>query len=126
MNNEIEKYKRQVQSVVSYTGLHNKYNNSNINSSSLIDTNNNFSSNCLFTASIQYTDIKEAFTETIIPIIIDDYTNIKKYNNIDDYIEVRSKQDITPLDKKQSINILFDNNKQNDEESITLAYHYAK
>jgi hypothetical protein len=122
---EIEKYKKQVQSLVSYKGLNNKYNNSNITCSSLIDNNNNFSSNSLFTNSIQYTDIKEAFTETIIPITTEDYTNIKKYNNIDEYIQVRNNQDITPLDKEQSINILFHNNKQNDEDSITLAYYYA-
>jgi hypothetical protein len=125
-NAQFEKYKKQVQDVVNYKGIENNYINSNIATSDLIENNNNYSSNSILTNTFSYTDIKQAYTETIIPITNDDYINMKKYNNIEEYKTVRQNQELTPLNKDDSINILLDINKQNEEEAVALAYYYAK
>lgn len=124
-NIQFEKYKKQVLDIVSYKGLINNYNNSNINASSLIENNINYSSNNISTNTLGYTDIKEAFTQPIIPVSEENICN-PKGNNIDEYIRIRENQELTPLNKEESINILLDINKQHEEESVTLAYYYAK
>jgi hypothetical protein len=126
MASEIEKRKKQVQALSKYNGVNVQYANT-FGGSSLMDYNNNYTSGSLFTNdSIGYTDLKQAYVESVIPVTNEDYENIPKFRNMEEYKRHRETIDTKPLDKETSMKQLYTNNKLEEEESVALAYHYAK
>jgi hypothetical protein len=92
-----------------------------------MDYNNNYTSGSLFTNDgIGYTDLKQAYVESVIPVTDEDYNNMPKFRNIEEYKRYRETVDTKPLDKETSMKQLYTSNKLQEEESIALAYHYAK
>ena len=126
MASEIEKRKKQVQALSKYNGVNIQYANT-FGGSSLMDYNNNYTSGSMFTNdSISYTDLKQAYVESVIPVTSEDYDKMPKFRNIEEYKRYRETVDIKPLDKETSMKQLYTDNKLQEEESIALAYHYAK
>jgi hypothetical protein len=70
----------------------------------------------------EYTDLKQAYVESVIPVTDDDYN--QKYHSLEDL--KRSRVSEQPLDKEVSNNMLRDNNKRLEEDSAALAFKYAK
>ena len=98
---------------------------SNLSASDLLpDAPTNYDSS-LF-SGLAYQDLQKAHTETIIPITNEDYENTKKFNTINDMINYRNKQDITPLNEKMSQLFLYEKNKKEEESSLQIAYNLAK
>ena len=89
-NIDIESHKRRVQAVTIYKG----YDKTCVNTSfggKLINGNNktdNFSSSKLFDA-FHFTDLKQAYEESVIPVTDEDYQKIPKYRNVDEYKRTR-------------------------------------
>lgn len=87
---DIESHKRRVQAVTIYKG----YDKTCVNTSfggKLINGNNktdNFSSSKLFDA-FHFTDLKQAYEESVIPVTDEDYQKIPKYRNVDEYKRTR-------------------------------------
>jgi hypothetical protein len=87
----------------------------------------NFSSNSLFGEDgIGYTDLRQAYVESVIPVTEDDFNKTQKFNNLDEYKNHRESQDIIPMNKETAMLKLFEENKRNDEESAALAFYYAE
>ena len=123
---EIEKKKKQVQSLTEYTGFDTQY-ASTFGGSALMDYNNNYTSGSLFSDdNINYTDLKQAYVESVIPVTNEDYQNMPKFRNIDEYQRHRDGVDTSPLDKAESFKQLYKENKHQEDESVALAYYYAK
>ena len=118
MNEAFERQKKQIQSLTVYQGVTDSY--ASFGGTSLLDdrTDN-------FTGS-GFTDLRQAHVETVIPICQEDYDNIPKYRNVNEYKVARDRTDITPLTKVDAERVL--NKEQNDLEyqSTALAYKYAK
>ena len=72
--------------------------------------------------SDEYTDLKQAYIESVIPVTDDDYK--QKYNSLEDL--KRSRGEEQPLDKGVSTNMLRENNRRLEEDSAALAFKYAK
>ena len=126
MGYEIDKIKKQVQSVTVYNGINDPY-SSSFGGSALMDYNNNYTSGTLFSnEGIGYTDLKQAYIESVIPITEDDYNKVPKFKNIEEYKRHRDNSETKPLDKEEALKKLYQQNKQKDEESAALAFHYAK
>ena len=126
MASEMEKRKKQVQSLTTYNGVNTQYANT-FGGSSLMDYNNNFTSGSLFrNDGMGYTDLKQAYVESVIPVTAEDYNNMPKFRNIEEYKRHRDTVDTTPLDKEKSMKQLYTDNKIQEEESVALAYYYAK
>jgi hypothetical protein len=126
MNSEIEKRKREVKEMTIYNGVNNS-NVSSLGASALMEYNSNFTSNTLFSnEGMGYTDLRQAYVESVIPVTQDDYNQIKKYKNVEDYKRERNGIDIKPLDKEESMKQLYMSNKNKDEESAALAFYYAQ
>lgn len=127
MSQEIEKHKKHLKEVVKYNGLDTQY-ASTFGGSALIASNNaNFNNGDVFqNAGVGYTDLRQAYVESVIPICDDDYNNIPKFKNIDEYNRYRESVDTKPLEKEVALKQLYAENKQQEEESIALAYYYAK
>jgi hypothetical protein len=125
MDNEFKKQKTHLKSIVPYTGVNEL--SSNSNGFALINNKDNYTSGDLFTSNgVSYTDLKQAYTETLIPVTEDDYDKIQKFNTVDDYKKHRQSSSIKPLSKEESLQILYQKDKQLQEESAAAAFYFAK
>ena len=123
LHEEFEKQKKRIQTLTTYTGVSDPF--ASTLGGSLLGKNGEYSSN-LFNNGLQYQDLKQAHLETVIPITMEDYENIPKYRTEQEYKAHRDKQDITPLNEKESMRRLKTNDKHMEEESTNLAFFYAK
>jgi hypothetical protein len=125
MASEMEKIKKHVQTLTKYEGVSDQYSSSK--GSSLMSYDSNFSSGSLFLSDgIGYTDLRQAYAESVIPVSEDDFNKVKQFKNVDEYIRNRDNQDTIPLSKEESMRQLFKANKNKDEESAALAFYYAQ
>ena len=126
MASEMEKRKREVQSLTAYTGVNDQY-ASTFGGSSLMEYDSNFTSDSLFNSDgIGYTDLRQAYVESVIPVTDDDYQKMPKFKSLDEYKRHRGNSNITPLSKEEAMRQLYNENKQKDQESAALAFYYAQ
>jgi len=123
---EMDKRKKQVQALTTYNGVNDPY-ASTFGGSSLMEYNKNFSSGTMFSSEgMGYTDLRQAYVESVIPVTEDDYKKMPKFKNIEEYKMYRNTVDITPIDKTDAMRQLYNQNKETESESAALAFHYAK
>ena len=77
-------------------------------------------------SNLKYDDLKKAYTETVVPVTNDDYNNVKKFKNTDDYKIFRSSQNLTPLSEKQALQYLESKEKIENTESTIRGYKLAE
>lgn len=118
MNSVFEQKKKQVQAVTLYNGIQDSM-SSLKGGGTLLEDSDNFSGDF-------YTDLKQAYSETVIPVTLDDYDAMPKYNNISQYKMHRDSVDITPINKEEGMRILEQNNQRMEQQSQAIAYKYAK
>lgn len=123
---EMEKRKKQVQTLTTYNGVNDPY-ASTFGGSTLMEYNKNFSSGSLFSNDgMGYTDLRQAYVESVIPVTQEDYQKMPKFKNIEEYKMHRNTVDVTPIDKTEAMRQLYNQNKDLESESAALAFHYAK
>ena len=124
--NEFDKYKKQIQSVTVYKGVNDTF--SSGLGTSIISQQNNFTSGGLFNDGLGYTDLRQAYEQSVIPVTEEDYHNIPKYKNINEYKNARDKDNINtaPPTKEEAMKKLYQQQKREEEESIALAFQLAK
>ena len=126
MNSAIEKRKKEVQSLTTYNGVNDPY-ASSLGGSSLMAYDSNFSSGSLFSSDgMGYTDLRQAYVESVIPVTEDDYNKAQKFRTVEEYKRHRDSVDTKPLSKEEAMRQLYKENKQKDEESAALAFYYAQ
>ena len=123
---EMEKRKKQVQTMTAYTGV-NELTAHSLGGSSLMAYDSNFTSGSLFSnEGMGYTDLRQAYVESVIPVTEEDYRKARKFNSMDEYKRHRDSADIVPLSKEEAMRKLYNQDKQKDEESAALAFYYAQ
>jgi len=126
MNSAFEKQKKQLQSVIVYNGV-DELSAPVFSGSSLMGKTDNYTSLGGGSSGTGYTDLRQAYMESVIPVTEEDYKKMPKFRNVNDYKNHReSDQKAAPLSKEESIKQLYKRNKDLEEESAALAYHYAK
>jgi hypothetical protein len=75
-------------------------------------------------SSLCYQDLQKAHTESIIPITNEDYENKQKFENVNEFINFRNKQNIQPMLEGEKF--LNEQKKREEEMSIRVAFHLAK
>ena len=124
MEREFELKKQKLRSLTVYKGV-DESQSYNIGASDLSgDAPDSFTSG-LF-SSLQYEDLRKAHTETVIPVTMDDYKSVKKFNNVNEYTTYRNNQNIEPLSEVQSKEYLSNREKLQEKESTERAYKLAK
>jgi hypothetical protein len=124
MGAEIERKKQQLRSLTVYKGV------DDINSfykgatSVTGDAPESFGSD-LF-SSLQYEDLRKAHTETVVPVTIEDYQNVKKFKDVNEYSSYRNDQNIVPLSEIQAREYLSNKEKIQEHQSTERAYKLAK
>lgn len=119
MNQIFEQKKKQIQSVTVYSGIQNGMASFRGSTFSLLNDGDNYSSE-------YYTDLKQAYTETVIPVTLEDYEKMPKFNNLNEYKTHRQNVDITPINELESMRILESQERNTEKESQALAYKYAR
>jgi curved DNA-binding protein CbpA len=123
---EMEKRKKHVQSLITYNGV-SENTSSAFGGSTLMTYDSNFTAGSLFSnEGMSYTDLRQAYAESVIPVTEDDYNKVKKFKSIDEYKRHRESVNTNPLNKEEAMKQLYLQNKQNDEESAALAFYYAQ
>jgi len=117
MNEIFEQKKKQIQAVSVYTGITDSF--SSTFGGSLLNGGDNFTSD-------NYTDLRQAYTETLIPVTQEDYDKKQKFNNISEYKAHRDKVDVTPITKQEGERKLLKQSDFMDHESTALAFKYAQ
>ena len=123
MNEAFEQQKKQIQALTTYTGINDTYASFSGGGSLLGGQSDNFSGSL---SGLGYTDLRQAHIETIIPVTRDDYEQMPKYKNVNEYKSQRDRIDVSPLTKAESERILLQNKQNLDNESAAMAYKYAK
>jgi hypothetical protein len=126
MANEFERYKKQIQSITVYNGVNDAF--SSTIGTSLLSHQNNYTSNGLFNDGLGFTDLRQAYEESVIPVTEEDYQNIPKYQNINEYKNARDNDNINtgPPNKEEALKKLYAQQKLKEEESVALAFQLAK
>ena len=87
----------------------------------------NFSSGSLFSSEgIGYTDLRQAYVESVIPVTEEDYKKTQQFRSVDEYKRHRDSVNTTPLSKEEAMRQLYRENKNKDEESAALVFYYAQ
>jgi hypothetical protein len=127
MAREMEKRKKEIQSLTPYTGVGNSFGSSSAGGSSLMEYNSNFTSGSLFSGGgMGFTDLRQAYAESVIPVTEDDFNKVQKFKNIEEYKNHRNNVNMTPLSKEEAMRQLLNKEKTDNEESAALAYYYAQ
>lgn len=92
--------------------------------SSLLDQSNDYTSGLFETT--QYTDLKKSYTETIIPVSEEDYTQMPSYRTIDEYKRARDFNTKNPELYRDHKNILENNEEEDRKMSNYRAYELAR
>jgi len=117
MNEIFERQKKQLQDVIVYKGITDSVSSSSIGGSLFGDTTN-------YSSGI-YTDLRQAYTETLIPVTEEDYNKMHKFASLNEYKSHRDRVDVTPLSESDATKMLYDKKKGDDHQSASLAYKYA-
>jgi hypothetical protein len=75
---------------------------------------------------LQYEDLRKAHTETVVPVTLEDYNNVKKFNNVNEYTAHRNTQNIEPLSDIQAREYLSNKERYQEKESTERAYKLAQ
>jgi hypothetical protein len=124
---EIDKRKKEIQSLTPYKGVGDAFVSSSVGGSALMEYNSNFTSGSLFNSGgMGYTDLRQAYAESVIPVTEDDYNKVQKFKSIDEYKRHRETANTNPLNKEEALRQLYHQDKQKNEESAALAFYYAQ
>lgn len=130
MMREMEKKKHKLQELIPYKGISETILGSSVGGSSLMEYNSNFSSGSLFSGGgIDYTDLRQAYIESIIPITEEDYNKVQKFSSLDEYKRHREGNTINnykTINVEESLRQLYNKDKQTNDESAALAFYYAQ
>jgi len=115
MAQQFEKQKKQIQSLTVYGGVNDMY--ASTFGGTLLGQQENYTAD-------GYTDLRQAYVESVIPVTQDDYNNRTKYRNIEELKSSRTTE--KPLDKATAMKQLHDQQMKQENESMATAFYYAQ
>jgi hypothetical protein len=122
MSADFEKHKKHVRSLIVYNGIDDVYSSA---SGTLLGGEETSFTSSMF-SGLSYQDIKQAHTESIIPVTDEDFQNVKKFNNVEEYKKYRNGQNVNPLSEQESNEYLKTKTTMDESDSSRRAYFYAK
>ena len=124
LGEEIERKKNHIKSMIVYKGVNEITANFSGCSDVTGDVPANFGSD-LF-SNLQYEDLRKAHTETVVPVTLEDYKNVKKFNDLNEYNTHRNNQNLVPLSEIQAREYLKNKEVYQEKESTQRAYKLAQ
>jgi hypothetical protein len=115
MSQEFEKQKKHIQTLTVSSGVNDS--TFGLCGATLLGEQDNYTSE-------GFTDLRQAYVESVIPVTQDDYNNRTKYRNIEELKSERTND--KPLDKASAMKQLYEQNQKQDKDSAAIAYYYAQ
>jgi hypothetical protein len=125
MKDEFDKKKSSIRALVVKKEVSELNSWNTINASELTREGPGEFSSDLF-SRLPFQDLQRAHTETVIPVTDEDYDNVPKFKNVNEYLNHRNKVDIKPLTEQQSQQYLNQQNDRESEKAVRRAYELAK
>ena len=126
MTREMEKRKKEIQALTTYTGVGNSFDGSSVGGTSLMEYNKNFSSGYLFSSNVGFTDLRQAYVESVIPVTEEDYNKQPKFKSVDEYKRHRDSVHVSALSNSELVNFLYHQENSDNEEWAALAFYHAQ
>jgi hypothetical protein len=104
-SSDMKSHKRNVQSVTLYNGYNKTCSNASFGGKLMNHKTDNFTSAKLFD-SFNYTDLKQAYEESVFPVTEEDFDKIPKYKNVDEYKQTRESMQVQPMNEKDALKVL--------------------
>jgi hypothetical protein len=115
-------FKERNQALTKYQGVQNLYSSGGTNFYDDDEDTNTYVTSDPF-GKLKYDDLRKVHKdETVFSISENDYRKVQKYKNMDEFHQARSKQDLKPLDERQSQNILNEQNRLLQEQMSQKQY----
>jgi hypothetical protein len=118
MNSIINERKKSLREITVHNGFRGTCGSSG---SELLENEGNYRSN-MFSA-LQYDDLKQAYTESVVPVSNEDYENREKFQSVEEMQRARRNDDIIHVD---AVNTFETKRKEEDEDDATRAFYLAK
>jgi hypothetical protein len=125
MKSEFDKKKSNIRALVVQKDVSELNSWNSINASELTREGPSEFNSDLF-SRLPFQDLQKAHTETVIPVTDEDYNNVPKFKNVNEYLNHRNKADIKPLSEQQSQQYLNQQNDRESEKAVRRAYELAK
>jgi hypothetical protein len=130
MASNFAKLKKEVRSVTVYQGVQDITNYGNNFGQGFADLSTGAPQqyNSDLFSSLQYQDLHQAHTETVIPVTEEDYDNVPKFDSVNQYMNYRDgqAQQFNPLSEQQALDYLKNRDKTADQDAVRRAYDLAK
>jgi hypothetical protein len=123
IHSEIERLKKEKKQLIKYKGIQ-ELNNTSCNYSNLVREKVEDYGSSIF-SKLKYEDLKKAHTENVIPVTKEDYHNRKQFNNINE-LNIYRKQNERLLNKEESLHILEQQKKLEEQNNMYNAYKLMK
>jgi hypothetical protein len=121
MHQEIENRKTKMKELIPYKGVEDLTLNLSTGGSELDRTKQTYYGNSNIFSKLPYEDLKTAHTETLIPVNDDDYNNMPKFKNVQEYNNHR-KQNIQMLSSDKSDELMAQKRRNEEESANRIAY----
>ena len=119
MNNFIDERKKSLRSIIKYNGV--SATTCGSAGTDLVGNEDNFRSNMF--SSLQYDDLKQAYTESVVPVSMEDYEKREKYQNVEHLQRSRrAEEKLSPNQEEY----FAAKHSQDDEEDASRAFCLAK
>lgn len=125
MKSEFDKKKSSIRALVVHKDVSELNSWNSINASELTREGPGEFSSDLF-SRLPFQDLQKAHTETVIPVTDEDYDNVPKFKNVNEYLSHRNKVDVKPLSEQQAQQYLNQQNDKESERAVRRAYELAK
>lgn len=123
MAQEFDRKKSKARALIVHEGI--KDFSSNTNASELsMQAPGSFNSDMF--SNLPYQDLQQAHINSVIPVTEEDYENVQKFNNVNEFISYRNTQNTKPLSEQQALNYLKNRTSEEEEISVKRAYDLAK
>ena len=119
---EFEKTKKQCKSIIVHKGIQDM---EPMSGYSLTQDKPDYYSSAIF-SKLPYEDLKKAHTETVVPVTMEDFENIPKFDSVDNFIQYREAKNATPPSLEQSKKYIDDKSQQDNKNSMLRAYSLIK
>lgn len=77
-------------------------------------------------AKMRYDDVRQAHTNTVVPVTHDDFVNRKQYGNVGQLQTARAQQDVVPLSEQQARRMLENKERMQNGVGARRAYNLLK
>ena len=96
---------------------------SNMMGGSMLDKNEEIEYSSNIFSKLKYEDLKKAHKETVVPVTEEDFTNKKRFDNIEQYIRYREANKGKVMDQNESRQYLNNKHVKREEVSTQRAYN---